>query len=211
MLASILPSSRRVRLLLAGLAAVVVLVLTYTAGVVSAGLYSPGESSPEAGFVRDMSLHHAQAVEMGMLAYQKATNAEVRHEGYDIALTQQAQIGAMKAWLDKWHVSRASDKPPMAWMPGGDKEMAPDGRMPGMASDAELTKLNTVTGKDFDILFCQLMIRHHLGGIHMADTVLTMSKNADVVSLAESMKSGQQTEITIFNNLLTGMGAKPLQ
>jgi uncharacterized protein (DUF305 family) len=211
MLASILPSSRWVRLLLAGLAAVVVLVLTYAAGVASAGLYSPGENSPEAGFVRDMSLHHAQAVEMGMLAYQKATNAEVRHEGYDIALTQQGQIGAMKAWLDKWHVSRASDKPPMNWMPNGAEELGPDNHMPGMATDAELTRLNTLTGKDFDILFCQLMIRHHLGGIHMVEAILKMSDNADVRPLAESIKSGQRTEITIFNNLLTGMGAKPLQ
>jgi uncharacterized protein (DUF305 family) len=211
MLASILPSSRRVRLLLAGLAAMAVLVLTYTAGVVSAGLYSPGENSPEAGFARDMSVHHAQAVEMGMLAYQRATNAEVRHEGYDIALTQQSQLATMKSWLDKWHVSRSSDRAPMAWMPDGAKALGPDNHMPGMATDAELNRLNTVTGKDFDILFCQLMIRHHLGGIHMVEPILKMSDNADVRSMAESIKSGQQTEITIFNNLLTGMGAKPLQ
>jgi uncharacterized protein (DUF305 family) len=211
MLASILPSSRRVRLLLAGLAAVVVLVLTYTAGVASAGLFAPGENSVEAGFARDMSVHHAQAVEMGMLAYQRATNAEVRHEGYDIALTQQSQIATMKSWLDMWHVSRASDKAPMSWMPDGAKELGPDNHMPGMATDAELTRLNTLTGKDFDILFCQLMIRHHLGGIHMVESILKMSDNANVRSLAESIRSGQQTEITIFSNLLTGMGAKPLQ
>jgi uncharacterized protein (DUF305 family) len=204
----ILPSSRWARLFLAGLAATVVLVLTYAAGVVSAGLYAPGENSPEAGFARDMSLHHAQAVEMGMLAYQRATDPVVRHEGYDIALTQQNQIGTMKAWLDKWHVSRASNQSPMAWMPGGAKELSADGRMPGMASDAELTRLNTLTGKDFDILFCQLMIRHHLGGIHMAEAVLQESSNSDVVALATSMKEGQQKEITIFNNLLTSMGAK---
>ncbi|GAA1814061.1 DUF305 domain-containing protein [Planosporangium flavigriseum] len=207
---SILPTSRRVRLLLAGFAAVVVLVLTYAAGVVSAGFYAPGENSPEAGFVRDMSVHHAQAVEMGMLAYQRATNPEVRHEGYDIALTQQSQIGAMKSWLDKWRVSRASSTAPMSWMPGGKMTLASDGRMPGMASHEELTKLNTVTGKDFDILFCQLMIRHHLGGIHMAEEIVKVSDNADVRSLAEAMKAGQQGEITIFNNLLTSMGAKPM-
>jgi uncharacterized protein (DUF305 family) len=211
MSATILPS-RRARLFAAGLAAVVLLVLAYAAGVVSAGLYtSPGEESAEAGFARDMSLHHGQAVEMGMLAYAQATNPEVRHEGYDIALTQQAQIGTMKAWLDKWHVSRSGDQEPMAWMPNGAKELTPDGRMPGMASDAELTKLNTVTGKDFDILFCQLMIRHHLGGIHMVDAILKLSHNSDVVTLARSIREGQQKEITIFENLLTSMGGKPLE
>ena len=210
-MASSILSTQRARLVAAGLAAVVLLALTYFAGVVSAGLYAPGENSVEAGFARDMSLHHGQAVEMSMLAYAKATNPEVRHEGYDIALTQQGQIATMKAWLDKWRVSRVGDDPPMSWMPGGAKELTPDGRMPGMASDAELTKLNTVTGKDFDILYCQLMIRHHLGGIHMVDEVLTRSHNADVVALAETMKDGQQKEITIFNNLLTTMDAKPLQ
>jgi uncharacterized protein (DUF305 family) len=206
---SILPSSRRVRLFLAGLAATVVLIATYAAGVVSAGVYAPGQDSVEAGFARDMSVHHAQAVEMAMVAYQRATNAEVRHEGYDIALTQQSQIATMKSWLDKWNVSRAGDKQPMAWMPGGDKELGPDHRMPGMATDEELTRLNTVTGKDFDILFCQLMIRHHLGGIHMVDAAIKLSDNRDVVALAQSIKDGQQREITIFNTLLAQMGAKP--
>jgi uncharacterized protein (DUF305 family) len=210
MLASILPSSQRVRLLLAGLAAVAVLVLTYASGVVSAGFYAPGQESPEAGFARDMSVHHAQAIEMGMLGYQRATNAEVRTMGYDIALTQQAQIGTMKAWLDRWHVSRASDKPPMAWIPDGARMLGPDNRMPGMASDEELAKLNTVTGKDFDILFCQLMLRHHLGGIHMVEAVLAESDNPDVVALAQAIKTGQQKEISILNGLLTDMGAKPL-
>jgi uncharacterized protein (DUF305 family) len=206
---SIRPSSPRVRLILAGLAATVVLIATYAAGVVSAGAYAPGQDSVEAGFARDMSVHHAQAVEMAMVAYQRATNAEVRHEGYDIALTQQSQIATMKSWLDKWNVSRASDKQPMAWMPGGDKELGPDHRMPGMATDEELTRLNTVTGKDFDILFCQLMIRHHLGGIHMVDAAIKLSDNRDVVALAQSIKDGQQREITIFNTLLAQMGAKP--
>jgi uncharacterized protein (DUF305 family) len=211
MFSAILPSSRRVRLFLAGLAAVVTLLLTYSAGVLSAGFYAPGENSPEAGFARDMSLHHAQAVEMAMLAYQKATNAEVRHEGYDIALTQQSQIATMKSWLDKWHVSRASDQTPMSWMPNGAGELSPDNHMPGMATDAELARLNTLAGKDFDILFCQLMIRHHLGGIHMVDAIQKMSDNPDVLALAGSIKSGQQTEITIFNQLLTSLDAKPLQ
>ncbi|MDT5038960.1 MAG: hypothetical protein QOE03_4145, partial [Micromonosporaceae bacterium] len=190
-------STRRARLIMAGLAAVVVLALTFLAGLGSAGLLDPGENSPEAGFVRDMSLHHGQAVEMSMLAYAKATNAEVRHEGYDIALTQQSQIGTMKAWLDAWHVSRVGDQAPMAWMPNGATELTPDGRMPGMASDADLTKLNTVTGRDFDVLYCQLMIRHHLGGIHMVDDILTRTHNSDVLSLAQSIKDGQQKEITI--------------
>jgi uncharacterized protein (DUF305 family) len=96
-------------------------------------------------------------------------------------------------------------------MPGGSAELTPDGRMPGMASDQELTRLNTLPGKDFDILFCQLMIRHHLGGVHMADAILKLTDDPDVRTLATSIKEGQQKEINIFNGLLAQMGAKPLQ
>lgn len=204
------PSSRRVRLILAGLAAVVVIALVYAAGIASAGLLDPGENSPEAGFARDMSLHHEQAVEMSMLAYAKATNPDVKQEAYDIAVTQAGQIGTMKAWLDTWHVSRSGTEEPMAWMPNGSRELTADGRMPGMASAAEITKLNTVTGRDFDVLFCQLMIRHHIGGVHMINGVLAEAHNDDVLTLAQSMKDNQQREIGVMQDMLTAMGAKPL-
>ena len=40
--------------------------------------------------------------------------------------------------------------------------------MPGMASPEELNELWTKSGKEFDVLFLQLMIRHHQGGVMMA-------------------------------------------
>jgi len=201
---------RRRALLLGALGAVVALLIGYLAGLVTPRFTAPGDNSPEAGFARDMSVHHAQAVEMGMWAYQKATNDEVRQMGYDIALTQQAQIGMMSIWLKDWHLEPTGSRPKMAWMPDGTKELSPDGLMPGMATDDQLEQLHNATGKDVDILFCQLMLRHHLGGIHMIDGVLQESHNSMVRQLAQTMKNNQQAEVATLQRMLTELGAKPL-
>ena len=200
---------RGLRLGLGVVTAVLVLAATYMVGFLTPRWSAPGEGSPEAGFARDMSLHHGQAVEMAMLAYQNATDPEIRTIGYDIATTQQFQIGQMQRWLQEWRLSPTGDARPMAWMPGEMGTLLPDGRMPGMASQAELIALRSARGRDFDVLFCQLMMRHHLGGLHMAEAVLDPTDRAEVRVLAEAVLSGQQREINILNEILARLGAQP--
>jgi uncharacterized protein (DUF305 family) len=191
-------------------AAVLLVFVGYAAGTLIPRWQAPGDSSPEAGFARDMSAHHAQAVELGMIAYQKATDPDVRTLGGDIAITQQGQIGIMQTWLANWGLSLNSTNQPMAWMPDGPSLMRGN-LMPGMATQAEMDKLRNATGNQVDILFCQYMLRHHLGGLHMVDGILARTHNQQVVDLATAMKTGQQGEIQVLQNLLTHLGAQPLQ
>jgi hypothetical protein len=93
----------------------------------------PGDDSPEAGFARDMMVHHAQAVQMAQIIEGKTEDTEIRSLAADIALTQQAQIGQMQGWLDVWGLSPTGTEEPMAWM-----GHPTDGRMPGMASPEEI-------------------------------------------------------------------------
>ena len=129
---------------------------------------------------------------------------------YNIATGQQAQIGIMQTWLLDWHLLPTGTRPKMAWMPDGTKELLPDGRMPGMATDAELNQLRTLTGQPLDVLFCQLMLRHHLGGIHMISGLLSLSHDKQVTDLAEQMKNAQQNDVTNLRRLLTDLNAQPL-
>jgi uncharacterized protein (DUF305 family) len=62
-----------------------------------------------------------------------------------------------------------------------------------------------------DILFCQNMLRHHLGGLHMVDGILAETHNQQVIDVAAAMKTGQQGEIQVLQDLLTQFGAQPLQ
>ncbi|GIH06636.1 DUF305 domain-containing protein [Rhizocola hellebori] len=191
----------------AGLAVMLVigLLLGYAAGFLTPHSSSPGDTSPEAGFARDMSAHHAQAVAMGMLAQSKGNKVEVRGFGSDIALTQQAQIGMMDQWLRDWGVNPNTEAAPMSWMPDGMNQLD-NGLMPGMATQAEMDALAAASGPAFDRLFVQMMIKHHLGGIHMVDGVLSQTHNGDVTWLADAIKSGQQGEVTALQNLQKQLG-----
>jgi uncharacterized protein (DUF305 family) len=167
---------------------------------------SPADNSAEAGFARDMSTHHTQAVEMGMIAYTRASNADVRTMARDIALTQQGQIGMMQAWLQEWNLSPTGSQAPMAWMPDGAASVR-DGLMPGMATPAELAQLRTATGLDEDRLFLRLMIQHHLGGIHMAQAVVGTSEEKEVTAAAQLAIDNQQRELTDMQALEKTLGA----
>ncbi|WP_433057084.1 DUF305 domain-containing protein [Dactylosporangium sp. CS-033363] len=202
--------SGRARLTFGVLAAVLLLVTGVAIGYLIPVLSRPGDDSVDAGFARDMSIHHAQAVEMGMFAYRLGTTDDIRNLGYDIAASQQWQIGQMQTWLTEWHLSPTSSKRAMAWMPDGQNTLQPDGRMPGMASDDELKKLKSSTGKDFDILWCQLMLRHHLGGIHMAEVAAKSASDPDVRDAAEKIRQSQSYDIAQLSEKLKDLGAQPL-
>ena len=75
----------------------------------------PAGDSVDAGFARDMSTHHLQAVEMANLALERSDDAEVRQLAFDISSTQTNQAGRMQGWLSLWGLPRTGDAV-MAWM-----------------------------------------------------------------------------------------------
>ncbi len=162
---------------------------------------TPADTSAEAGFLRDMSTHHGQAVSMAMIAHEKSTDAGVISLAADIALTQHGQIGYMQSWLRDWGLSPTGSEPAMSWMPNAQGSLV-NGLMPGMATPEQLTTLRAATGTDLNVQFLTLMRRHHLGGIHMAQEILELSDNKDVTWLAQTMVTGQQGEINLIDDLL---------
>jgi uncharacterized protein (DUF305 family) len=177
------------------------IVLGAAIGLVVPRLRTPGTDSVEAGFLRDMSTHHAQAVEMAMLAHAGSDTPGIVTLAADIATTQQAQIGYMQAWLRDWDLDPTGDQPVMAWMPDTAGSVV-DGLMPGMATPEQLATLRKATGKDLDVQFLTLMRAHHLGGIHMAQEAEQLSDDKDVDWLANSMVTAQQGEIQLIDDLL---------
>jgi uncharacterized protein (DUF305 family) len=184
--------------------------------LVLGGLGSPGEASPEAGFARDMATHHAQAVDMAFTVRDKTESKDIRNLAYDIITTQSTQRGMFQGWLQEWGLDQATDLRQMAWMAGHSHgaapaaaAVAPGGLMPGMATPAELARLKELQGTAADVLFLQLMIRHHEGGVQMADGLLALSKRDDVVSLARKIVTGQTAEIKLMTGMLRERGAQP--
>jgi uncharacterized protein (DUF305 family) len=79
----------------------------------------------------------------------------------------------------------------MAWM----GMPVPIDRMPGMASDLELDQLRAATGEEADLLFLQLMRRHHEGGLHMAIDALARADTREARELAQSIINSQEFEL----------------
>jgi uncharacterized protein (DUF305 family) len=198
---------RWARLTIGAIAAVLLLAAGYAGRYVVEYVTSPGDTSVEAGFARDMSTHHAQAVEMAMIVYPKTTRSEIRSMAYNITTSQSMEIGIMQTWLAGWHLSATSSQSQMAWMPNGTKELNADGLMPGIATKAEIDQLRKATGTAADVLFCQLMVRHHLGGLHMVDAILKLTDRSEVRSLAETMRLAQSGDVTRMQELLAELGA----
>ncbi|OLZ69330.1 DUF305 domain-containing protein [Streptomyces sp. IMTB 2501] len=175
-----------------------------------AGPRTPGAESADAGFARDMAVHHQQAVEMSYIVRDHTKNEEVRRLAYDIAQTQANQRGMLLGWLDLWGLPKVSAKPPMAWMGMGDMPERGDGSlMPGMATNTELNKLRSLDGKQAEVLYLQLMTDHHKGGIHMAEGCVAKCTVDVEKRLAQGMVDAQQSELQMMAQMLKERGAKP--
>jgi uncharacterized protein (DUF305 family) len=178
---------------------------------------APATDSVDAGFARDMSAHHLQAVEMANLAQTNSSDADVRRLAFDIASTQNNQVGRMRGWLSLWGLPLNGGGAVMSWMGGDmshmhvDADRADDGAiMPGMATETELTQLRSLTGTPFDVLFLQLMIRHHQGGTAMAEYGAQHGQEAAVRSLAQTIVDTQTAEVTTMEQMLRARGGSPL-
>ncbi|MGD9714350.1 MAG: DUF305 domain-containing protein [Thermomicrobiales bacterium] len=168
---------------------------------------TPSSSSADAGFARDMTDHHAQAVEMAMIAWQRSEDPEIRQIAYDIATSQQAQIGMMQGWLMEWDLSLARDGNPMAWAEdaSGDHDMEnmeTPGDMPGMLTRDQIDQLRTLDPIEMDVAFLQLMIEHHEGGVAMAEAGVELADSDVMNRLAATIVTAQTAEIATMQEML---------
>ncbi|MFI2348840.1 DUF305 domain-containing protein [Streptomyces sp. NPDC019443] len=179
----------------------------------------PTATSADAGFARDMAVHHQQAVEMSFIVRDRTQDDEVRRLAYDIANTQANQRGMMLGWLDLWGLPKVSaDSEPMAWTQNDEHgahsghsggHQAKDGSlMPGMATNADLARLGKASGKQAEIEYLQLMISHHNGGITMAEGCVKLCTVDTERSLAQGMVDAQRSEVDLMVDLLRKRGAE---
>jgi uncharacterized protein (DUF305 family) len=198
---------------IAGAAAAVLVAaggITYAIADGDSGTPVPAADSADAGFARDMAVHHQQAVEMSYIVRDRTEDEEVRRLAYDIAQTQANQRGMLIGWLDLWKLPKVSADPPMTWMGMGNAPSGEDGAlMPGMATDTEMESLQKVSGKAAEIRFLQLMYAHHVGGVHMAEGCVKRCEIDVERGLARGMVEAQESEMSLMTDLLKKRGAKP--
>jgi uncharacterized protein (DUF305 family) len=223
----------RIGTLLALVAAVVIVVTHHDPEPAA----KPVLSEVDTGFAQDMSVHHQQAVTLAdVLA--PGVDDDVRVLADQIRTKQIFEIGQMTGWLQAAGAPPVATHP-MAWMtaphgaggadrrhngqtqtmpmPGMESDpMAMPGMesdamlMPGMASRADLVRLQGLKGRDNEILFLQLMYRHHQGGIDMAMFVFNHTKTGFVRQAALAMARDQGEECALMTSIMLRLNASPL-
>lgn len=165
---------------------------TTTAGTTGA---SAAFNDADVMFAQSMIPHHQQAVAMASLALDPARNAglDVISLAERIQSAQEPEIEQMRRWLEQWGA------PEMDTSGGHDMRS-----MDGMMSDAEMERLASLTGPEFDTAWMEAMIAHHEGAIAMAEDVKANGASTDVTTLAEAIIAGQQAEIDEMRALLVG-------
>jgi len=208
-----------VKVVTVAVAAAAALILGLVLGALLLGSEpTPDTGSAEAGFARDMSVHHAQAVEMAFLIRDRTDDPAIRSMAYDIINGQRAQIGMFSGWLQQWGLPQTDASiDPMTWADGhgmggmeGMEGMSVDSYddMPGMASDEQLDELSAAKGAEAETLFLKLMIEHHRGGVDMAEAVLPLTDRDEVQYLADTIVQGQQAEIDTMEQMLADRAAQ---
>ena len=161
-----------------------------------ANLSVPGYTDADVAFVHGMIAHHEQALAMTAMVDDRADRDDLPLFAERIDVSQHDEIAQLEAWLEQ----------------RGEKVEHADhgGLMPGMLTDDELAQLEGASGRRFDRLFLQYMIRHHEGAVTMVEQLLTEGQGgqeSQVFQLAQHMEVDQQVEIARMKQLLTEVGA----
>jgi uncharacterized protein (DUF305 family) len=155
-----------------------------------------------------MSTHHQQAITMAGYTRDNTDDPAIKLLAYDIETSQYFQVGEMQGWLDTWGLARENPNQ-LTWMAGHSHQQA-DGSMAGMATPAQVSKLESLHGKALDVFFLQLVIHHHQGGLPMARYAAAHASQQYVRDLAQSMLTAQSGEIVQMERLLRQLGGTPL-
>lgn len=192
--------------------AVLVGLAAYSIGRLTAPENSrPGTTSAEAGFARDMQVHHDQGVELANIVRDRTSDAPVRLLALDIAAVQGQQSGQLYGWLTEWGLPQAAREPSMTWMsrPGrtvdGHEHTAAHVAgepMPGLATSEQISELGAASGIEAERIFLTLMIAHHQGAVEMADAALDRASNTSVLAFSTAVKRSQAAEIDLMTSML---------
>ena len=154
-------------------------------------------------FLQGMISHHAQAMEMSVLVESRTNREALELLAQRIRLSQEDEISMMQGWLQ----DRGLGVPTLDAHHADDYEL-----MPGMLTDEEMMELEVAEGADFDTLFLEFMIEHHLGAIEMVENLLDQQGAAQDPILYEftsDVTSDQGSEIERMDAMLAGFSPDP--
>jgi uncharacterized protein (DUF305 family) len=147
----------------------------------------PEPNDADITFVKNMIVHHQQAIWMAELAPDRASSRDVKELASRIAQVQGPEIDMMNRWLSQHSIPTVNPTAP--------EHGHGAASMPGMLTEEQFQELENAKGESFDTLFLQRMITHHQGAVTMAQEVQNAGLDVRVQEIADGIVAEQTDEI----------------
>lgn len=108
-----------------------------------------------------MSVHHEQGILLASMATGRIGDPHLRALSKLMVASQRGEARILSNWWASWFVE------PMKVCSAQERAS-----MPGMLDAVEIERLGSTEASSFDVLFLELMTRHHKGAVAMADAQL---------------------------------------
>lgn len=136
--------------------------------------FAQGEAPADAKFLDQFSEHHQEAIKMAEMAEDKAQSQELKKIAEKMVKDQKKEVQQMQTWRQRFYPN--APKSPM--------------EMPKM----DMSKLEKAQGHEFDMVFAEMMSKHHDQGIQMVESVSDELSNPQVKKFAQQSAKNQEKD-----------------
>ena len=154
-------------------------------GMAESGMTSDAQRMPfDHQFLDTMSMHHAHGIQMAELVKDRAAHEELKQMAQKMIEDQQQDIQKLQSMKAQWYAGQ------------GD---AANRQMRGMRESVQrreknVDALKAAKGEKFDLLFLDVMSRHHANGIRMAQHAQSRAAHQEVKDIAKEISDRQGAE-----------------
>jgi uncharacterized protein (DUF305 family) len=158
----------------------------------------PGMSQPAAdanasfndadvAFAQMMIPDHQMTEKMAKVAKKKASSKDLKDLAGQMVEGQSETVDMLQGWLKEW------GKPATADMAGM--------QMPGAMTDKDMDMLESMNGMEFDMMFAEMMIKHHEGSMQMARDEQAKGASPEAKAMAADMLKEQQAQVKALQGI----------
>jgi uncharacterized protein (DUF305 family) len=141
-------------------------------------------------FIRHMTTHHRQGIQLGRLGFERARNPHLRTLAMLMVASQTGENRIFDTWWQSWFGTSMPDCT-------ADERAA----MPGYLTSAQMQQVNAAPAEQFDAIFIAMMTLHHKGAVRMADRAWRGHGDPRLRIIAHAIRHGQQGEIALMHGV----------
>lgn len=158
-------------------------IATETSGSIATETSPTQTAAPyDLQFIDSLTKHHQMAIDMGKMGAPKFEHQALKDAAKKMVDDQTKEIAQLRQWRDQWYAGA----PPAENM-----------QLPGMSSmSMDMNHLQSMSGHALDMMFIDMMIPHHEGGLAMGQDALAKAEHAELKELAQRMIDKQKPEIS---------------